>query len=247
MIYQDFAYIYDQMVGNQFFKIWQDYFEKLVKRFEIKYEIVADVACGTGNMVKYWANKGKKVYGIDNSLDMLKIAQEKNYGNGAIFLRQDFTQLSLPEPVDLITSNFDSLNYLTIKNDLAEALRRFYLNLKPQGYVIFDLNSIWHLRRNWGSRTTFYKLEDIYAIWITKWDEKKSLSTLKMYNFLKQPNGLYQMHYEVHFEKGYEVDEVIDILKRVGFLQVHCFDLETLGSLKKNTARLLFLAKKDNF
>jgi SAM-dependent methyltransferase len=44
----------------------------------------------------------------------------------------------LPEPVDLITVNFDTLNHLVHHGDLRCALRRIRDALRPGGYLFFD-------------------------------------------------------------------------------------------------------------
>ncbi len=55
--------------------------------------------------------------------NMLALAIAKNRDNQARFFCQDLKNLRLPEPVDLITCNFDSLNYLLTTDDLLRALR----------------------------------------------------------------------------------------------------------------------------
>jgi hypothetical protein len=81
---------------------------------------------------------------------MLAIAIAKNRGNGVRFYRQDFHSLCLPEKVDLLTCNFDSLNYMLTAQDLLLALRCIQTNLAPGGLLIFDLISQyqpWHGNR----------------------------------------------------------------------------------------------------
>jgi SAM-dependent methyltransferase len=137
--YGELAMLYDQLLGAQFFSELRRTFEWIIRRYGVRFDSVADIACGTGTFVRYLRDIGAQpVYGVDGSSTMLRRATRKNAGNGARFLLQDIRALRLPRPVDLLTCNFDSLNYLRSAADLREAFRRFAENLGPDGHAIFD-------------------------------------------------------------------------------------------------------------
>jgi SAM-dependent methyltransferase len=70
---------------------------------------------------------------------MLAIAMRNCTGCEVGLLQQDIRCLQLPQPVYLVTANFDILNYLLNGPDIRLALRHIYENLRPGGYFIFDL------------------------------------------------------------------------------------------------------------
>jgi len=72
---------------------------------------------------------------------MLEIAAVKNAGNRAKFLRQDMRQLRLPQTVDLLTCQFEALNYLTTTDDLHLALVSFGRALTLGGSAVFDVTT----------------------------------------------------------------------------------------------------------
>jgi SAM-dependent methyltransferase len=138
--YHEFALLYDQVLGNPFFAELRRTFEWMIRRYGVRFDSVADVACGTGTFAKYLRAIGvQTVFGVDRSPEMLRRAVSKNAGNGSRFMLQDLRALRLPCPVDLLTCHFDSLNYLLTADDLHGALRRFAENLSPDGHAIFDL------------------------------------------------------------------------------------------------------------
>jgi SAM-dependent methyltransferase len=138
--YGPLAPLYDWLLGQRFFGDLQRTFEWIVRHYGLRFTSAADVACGTGTFVKYLRDIGvPDVFGVDHSPEMLRLAVQKNAGNGACFLLQDLRDVRLPHSVDLVTCHFDSLNYLLSTADLVRALRRFSANLNPCGYAIFDL------------------------------------------------------------------------------------------------------------
>jgi len=54
----------------------------------------------------------------------------------------------LPEPVDLVTCEYNALNHLPQKADLARTVRAVARALRPGGYFYFDVNNGKHLQKN---------------------------------------------------------------------------------------------------
>lgn len=137
--YESWADGYDALLGSRTFPAVRDAFEWVVRRHRIPFRSVADVGCGTGSFVRYLRRLGARVFGVDRSAAMVARARTKNRRNGAIFLRQDLRDLRLPHRVDLITCNFDVLNYLLDRSELEQAFRTFRRNLVVPGHLVFDL------------------------------------------------------------------------------------------------------------
>src|SRR5688572_9131343 len=74
----------------------------------------ADLACGTGAAAVALALEGLAVWGVERSPAMLALAEERARASDVsiTWLQQDLRALSLPQPVDLATALYDSLNYL---------------------------------------------------------------------------------------------------------------------------------------
>ncbi|MCF6201661.1 MAG: bifunctional demethylmenaquinone methyltransferase/2-methoxy-6-polyprenyl-1,4-benzoquinol methylase UbiE, partial [Hydrogenimonas sp.] len=99
---------------------------------------VLDVACGTGDMLQWWRERGesagvtfKRFIGVDPSEGMLSVAKEKvNYADFIVAKAQEM-------PIDDDTADIVSISY-GIRNvvDRQEAINEFYRVLKPGGMVV---------------------------------------------------------------------------------------------------------------
>ncbi|RUM44115.1 MAG: bifunctional demethylmenaquinone methyltransferase/2-methoxy-6-polyprenyl-1,4-benzoquinol methylase UbiE [Hydrogenimonas sp.] len=99
---------------------------------------VLDVACGTGDMLQWWRDRGeaagvsfKRFIGVDPSEGMLKVAKEKvDYADFIVAKAQDM-------PIEENTADILSISY-GIRNvvDRQEAIHEFYRVLKPGGMVV---------------------------------------------------------------------------------------------------------------
>lgn len=140
--YRRFAEAYDALLGDRSFPEMQQTFEWIRNRYSLRFASSADIGCGTGTLVNYLCRVGSgPVWGVDLSPQMLEVAAVKNVGNRARFLLQDMRQLRLPQNVDLITCQFEALNYLTTTDDLHSALISFGRALSSGGSAVFDVTT----------------------------------------------------------------------------------------------------------
>ena len=138
--YSRLAPAYDAALGIRTFVGTRAAFETLVKRYGINFRSATDIGCGTGLFACYLSQCwGVRVFGVDRSPDMLRVAIQNCPDKNVCFLLQDIRCLQLPYPVDLITANFDTMNHLLTAPELRLAFRRIWENLRPGGHFIFDL------------------------------------------------------------------------------------------------------------
>ncbi|MDA3076044.1 bifunctional demethylmenaquinone methyltransferase/2-methoxy-6-polyprenyl-1,4-benzoquinol methylase UbiE [Campylobacter sp. JMF_04 NA10] len=99
---------------------------------------IADVACGTGDMIKIWEELAPKhgvsieqIIGIDPSVGMLGVAKEKFKDH--TFITATATQTTLENAsVDIVSISYGIRNVVA----LDEALREFNRVIKPGGLVV---------------------------------------------------------------------------------------------------------------
>lgn len=242
--YQDLARMYDELVGHAAFDCWKDNLERLLNKYGIGFEVAADIACGTGLAAQYLAERCSRVYAADLSERMLQVARTRATRGNMVFLRQSFTELELPERVDLLSCNFDSLNYLTEESDLREALRRFGRSLKEGGYAIFDMNTARELEAGRGEAVMVHRVSAGISVWESSWDPGGRVNTLKMTNFVKREDGFYKMSEEIHRERAYDRPVIEDALRDAGFTHIEHYDARGLSQVGPDTRRLQFLARR---
>ncbi len=116
---------------------------KILGRILPRIRSVCDLGCGTGTTALEFARRGYQVFAVDLSPVMCRTAREKAR-RARLPLRvlcADLRSFRLPQPVDLVTCEFNPLNHLPRKPDLARATRAVARALRPGGYFYFDLNT----------------------------------------------------------------------------------------------------------
>lgn len=116
---------------------------KILTRVLRDVETACDLCCGTGSFAVELARRGIRMYGVDLSPSMCRLARAKarRAGVRVEMSEGDMRSFRLPEPVDLITCEYDALNHVPRKADLVRVLRAVARNLRPGGHFAFDVNN----------------------------------------------------------------------------------------------------------
>lgn len=83
--YESFAGVYDLFMDNIDYPAWCTYLTGILKEYGIEDGLIAELGCGTGSMTELLAAEGYDMIGIDNSPDMLEVAQENGWNPVWIF------------------------------------------------------------------------------------------------------------------------------------------------------------------
>ena len=99
----------------------------------------ADIGCGSGRVLQWLAARGHSpLFGVDRSAAMLHLCGRRLGRSRVRLMQQDIRALSLPQPVELITCTFATLNYLVDDTSLGRALAAAVRNLRPGGLFVAD-------------------------------------------------------------------------------------------------------------
>jgi len=234
--YGGLARYYDLILGDPFFADLRRMFERVVRHHQIPFSSAADVGCGTGTFVRYLGGRRIPVFGVDREPEMLRRAIEKNTGTGARFFLQDLRDLHLPQPVELITCTFDSLNYLLTHRDLRAALRGFRRNLSPGGHAIFDLVSA---QPRWPPdqpRVERRQWPKVLITRVTTHDPRNGLQTARV--IIDHGSDVFV---ETHVQRAYQVKEVVDAIAGAGLLLRAAHRFPTRRTPLAQTRRVLYV------
>ena len=223
--YDRLAVLYDRLVGDSQFPIIIHAFEEAVRQHNIRFRTVADIGCGTGTFLSFVASPGRKLVGVDRSPAMLREARSKLQGNDATLSCQDMRQLKLSAPVDLLTCNFDTLNYLLNPRDFLLSLKKFRRYIVSQGHLIFDIltGDDFPARREVGHDVI--AIPGGAAVFSTILDGKTKQSLVRI--ALKREGGD-SSTIESHRQRWYPTAWVLDRLRALGF-SVRSYNLSRLS------------------
>jgi len=114
-------------------------------------QTACDLACGTGTHAIELAQKGIRVFAVDLSPDMCRIARSKvrQAKLPVTVIEADMRTFRLPKPVDLVTCEFDAINHVPHKKDLKRVAKAVARALQPGGIFAFDVNNRLSFEQIW--------------------------------------------------------------------------------------------------
>ncbi|MBE6730518.1 MAG: class I SAM-dependent methyltransferase [Ruminococcaceae bacterium] len=243
--YDVFASVYDRLTLNVNYSERAEYIMNILNKFGHEAGITLDLACGTGNMTLELYKRGVDVYGVDASPSMLMEAKDKAYDMEAdiLFLCQKMQEIDLYGTVNTVVSTLDSINHLPTLNDIKKTFERVSLFMEEEGLFIFDFNTVYKHKNVLGNNTFIYDLEDVFCAWQNRYKSLNNRVTIELDFFLKK-NGLYERQSERFSEITFENEVVSDLLKECGFKEVYIYDDMSFYPPKKDSQRVVFVAKK---
>ena len=244
--YGDVAPIYDTLMRDVSHAAWLHRIQQELMRRDKFPHSVLDVACGTGIVSELLYGAGyRPVVGIDLSEAMIRIAQTKAMARGydIRYETQNAATLDLREMrFDFAVSLFDSLNYILVPADLAQAFVRIAAHLNPGGVLAFDVNSMYAL-----SHDLFTQRQDTGAVqhlWKSFWDRETRTCRVEMaFTVTEERTGETRSFHETHVQRAYTITELREFLTAAGFEKIAVFGNYGERAPGPKSDRLLFIAE----
>lgn len=247
MQYNDFAYIYDKLMKPDVnYNQVCDFIENIFIKYDKNPKLIADLACGTGNITVPLAKRGYEMIGVDISEEMLMVAREKAQKESLdiLFLNQDMAKLDLYGTCDAFLCMIDGLNYIIEPKKIEYLFKRIktcFLN--PGGIVIFDVSTRHKLEKVIGNNTFIHDSDDVFYSWENRYIKKLNLSKMYLNFFCKQKDGKYKRFYEEHLQRGHLETELVSALRKAGFSSVETYDGFSFNQPGVDCERVVFVAE----
>ncbi len=218
--YEAAAPTYDLFTAHHEYEAWIDELLPPLKRHGLTKGHLLDVGCGTGKSFIPMLGRGWEVTACDASPSMLGLARKKT--DDARLEVADLRRLSQLGEFDLVWALGDVLNNLLSMDDLLVGLQGMHQNLKPNGLLMFDLNTLRTYRTIFSQR----EITERDGMRMT-WNGLASSDTL--------PNSVctaevrvekadidqgHEMH--MHVQRHFPEDQILSALTSVG---LECLDV----------------------
>jgi SAM-dependent methyltransferase len=202
--------------------------EKVAGRILRKARTVCDLGCGTGTAAIELARRGLTVYALDLSPEMVRQARSKvrrlppRLRSRIHVRRADLCRFRLSRPVDLVLSQFNPINHLPRKSDLARAFRSVARALRPGGWFCFDVNT----RRTYArvySMTRWEEHPGFCLVYRGGFNPRRDKAWLDLEWFLRNGSAWHRHHERIE-DTCWSDAEIRRALRRAGFRRIRRWD-----------------------
>ncbi|MCI8860107.1 MAG: methyltransferase domain-containing protein [Lachnospiraceae bacterium] len=253
--YTGFAEVYDLFMDNVPYQEWSKYLVSLLQEYQVSEGLVLELGCGTGKMTRLLAQAGYDMIGVDNSQEMLQIAKlrvvddikDMEQENADIlYLLQDMREFELYGTVKAVISVCDSINYILEEEDLRKVFQLVNNYLDPGGVFIFDLNTLYKYREILGESTFCENRKQASFIWENYYDHRDQINQYDLTLFVREPDSgeLYRKYEEIHFQRGYELRQVQELLVQAGLEFVTAYDAFSRAPVRADSERIYVIARE---
>lgn len=249
--YTGFASLYDLFMDNIPYEEWSLYLINLLKEHGIREGIIAELGCGTGNITQLLAKAGYDMIGIDNSDEMLNIAQNKKYESklDILYLNQDMRSFELYGTAAAVISICDSINYIIEYKDLIKVFKLVNNYLDPKGLFIFDLNTKYKYAQM-GDSTIAENRENGSFIWENTFYADTNINQYDLTVFARlddsiENDNLFVKFEETHIQRAYSLQEIKNAIESAGMIFVTAYDAFTHNPVNEHSERIYIIAQEN--
>ena len=236
--YHYLAPYYDYMLKHVDYTIWYHYLRMIMCRYINNPRTVLELGCGTGKFGPKFSMDDYEIYGMDKSLEMLKIAKLRAFKNYHIFCG-DIKNFALSKTIDFIFSVHDTFNYLLDYEDIVRALHCVRNCMNNSSIFLFDLTTEYNIKKNFHNKLLTFHIKETDIQWYNEYDEHSKILYSKLM-FATSKNTLV----EEHLQRLYTVDEVLPLIEQCGLAVVDIVGDYTLKPPHEETIMVNFITKR---
>jgi SAM-dependent methyltransferase len=188
-------------------------------------ESACDLACGTGTTAVLLARSGIRMYGVDLSPSMCRLARAKARHRRAPVrvIQGDMRNFRLPERVDLVLCEFDALNHVPRKEDLARVAHSVSRALRPGGHFFFDVNNSLAFKKVWPG-VWWIEKPGVALVMHGGWIDREGVRGQTDVEWFVREGKLWRRRHEHIEQVAWSAAEMRRAMHQAGFDRVRAFD-----------------------
>ncbi|PZO94534.1 class I SAM-dependent DNA methyltransferase [Streptococcus halichoeri] len=241
--YETFASVYDAIMDDTLYGKWTDF---SLRHFPKNKKKLLELACGTGIQSIHFAKAGFEVTGLDLSAEMLAIAKRRalEAHENISFIEGNMLDLTQVGHYDLVTCYSDSICYMRDEVEVGDVFTEVFNALNAGGTFIFDVHSTYQMDTIFPEYSYHENAEDFAMVWDSYPDDAPHSVVHELTFFMKEADGTFSRHDEIHEERTYEILTYDILLEQAGFADVKVYaDFEDHAP-RASSRRWFFVAKK---
>ena len=133
-----YSQYYDLLYLDKDYQAETNYVVTLIEKYSSNSKSVLELGSGTGKHAYLLAEAGYQILGIERSVDMVEIANQKK-NEKVKFQIADITNFKTDQTFDVATSLFHVISYLTTNESLIATFNNVKTHLNKNGLFIFDV------------------------------------------------------------------------------------------------------------
>lgn len=237
--YTALAAAYDYMLRHVDYDQWYRYLRALIFQYMPDPMLILELGCGTGRFGAKFSRDDFEIYGMDKSLEMLRVARARAFKGFRIFCG-DMRSFSLAKRFDFIFSVHDTMNYFLTLADLSRVLRCVRRSMHDRSVFMFDITTEHNILRFFDGRVTRYAVRGLEVEWSNTYYKRKRhiVSTLE-FRRRGEPLGI-----ETHMQRIYSVKEITALLKKEGFKVLDVYGDYTFSPPCADTVMINFVTRR---
>jgi ubiquinone/menaquinone biosynthesis C-methylase UbiE len=236
--YSGIAEAYDYILRHVDYEQWYQFIKGLMTLYVENPETVLELGCGTGKFGAKFSADNYRIFGIDISLNMLRVAKTRAFRSFRIICA-DIRNFYLKRKFDFIFSVHDTMNYQITIDDVRSVLRCVKRIMHEKSIFMFDITTEHNIDRFFDNKTSFYKTRGMNIEWSNSYDRKKKhiISTF----IIHYKDG--RDYKEEHIQRIYSREEMEIILDEEGFDIVEICSDYTYNAPSSETIMINFIVK----
>lgn len=237
--YSAVAEIYPHIMRSIDYKKWAEYIYQISKEVKKKDISVLELASGTGHTASNLKTKIKKIIISDLSYPMLSNLNDSQLSKVCC----DMKSLPFKKKFDFIFSTFDSINYITRKENINKLLCDVGRCLTDNGLFAFDVS----LEKNSLKYEKYLnrrgKVNGVVFQQRSFFDKRTRIH----YNHFELTLANGKKVEEIHKQKIYLFEDYFNFVEKSDFYVYKCYKAFTFENADENTERAQFILKKKSY